>query len=192
MLRSCCVSISFAILAATPAFPGLITGVSVNGTVSGSGTVTTECGVALISPPAGCIDVGMGLFEQTVPLTFSGTNTQLGSFGAFGSATGIFGGTVDASATQFVTENVMNGNNLNATLDNQALVSQKGLIHNFSVSVDNSVEILFTLTAESSAFLAQQGTSLSSADLRDSQGNLILSPGTPLCCNLERTNLRVL
>ena len=74
----------------------------------------------------------------------------------------------------------MNGNNLNATLDNQALVSQKGMIHNFSVSVDNSVEILFTLTAESSAFLVQQGTSLSIADLRDSQGNLLLSLGDSL------------
>ena len=70
MLRIWCVSISFAILAATPAFPGLITDLSVNGPVSGNGTVTTECGVALINPPAGCIDVGMGLFEQTVPLTF--------------------------------------------------------------------------------------------------------------------------
>ena len=81
MLRNLCMMIGFVALGIGPALPDVID-VTVNGTASGSGDLQYVCGLAT----PGCVqDDGLPpLF--TVPYSFSGTNTQLGSFGAFGNA----------------------------------------------------------------------------------------------------------
>ena len=72
-MRRCFVLMGLAILAAAPALPDVID-VTVNGSVSGSGTVLVACNPMYT---AGCMQYGGGPYSVYLPYSFSGTNTQL-------------------------------------------------------------------------------------------------------------------
>src|ERR1700733_4865296 len=74
--------IGLGLLAIGPTLADVVN-VTVNGSVSGSGSVTTYCLENLGSPE--CSANGSNQME-TFPFSFSATNTRLGSFGASGVA----------------------------------------------------------------------------------------------------------
>lgn len=158
MLRTFCLSIALGLLAVNPGLADLITNVSVNGSISGSGVVTT--GV----PSTG---------EKTHPFSFSGTNTQLGGIsrtGGFGDS----GAEADQSATA-------TASSLAISMDGMVFVSQdQGPVPHFSAGVNNSISLTFTLTVESlmrlsSMFFSELPSGSDSGSLLDSMGNVILA-----------------
>jgi hypothetical protein len=147
-----------------PALADIIN-VGVNASVSGSGTMTVECGVALVNPPAGCINVFMNLYQAFVPLSFTSTTaTTLGTVSGGTTATftfGIGGPVLGSTATEgdLTTASNLLGvpNILTARLIDQAVIETQGTILNIVASVSGTADFTFDLTAES---LMQVGASV--------------------------------
>jgi hypothetical protein len=77
MLRIWCIAIALGSLPGSAALADMVN-VSVNGTVSGSGSVTNECFPGLTNPPQSpaCVEVYPGLYLDTIPFSFNATNTN--------------------------------------------------------------------------------------------------------------------
>jgi hypothetical protein len=186
MPRTLCVPIVLGFLAAAPALPDLISNLSVAASVSGTGSITSDCGSGFVTPPSGCVAVIDGLYLQTLPLSFSGTTSQLGPFGAAGSVTGIYGGSVFANGGGTTLQDYMASNNLVAFLNSSASLTNAGTIISFGVHVTDTVSFAFDLTAETllefggSTPQASNPSSYNTSELIDSHGDVILGGSGPL------------
>jgi hypothetical protein len=166
-------------LAVSPAFPDIITNVSVLGSVSGTGTTTGECGVYApgTQPPECTVNPVPGLYFESDPFSFSGTNIQLGFFDQVGQGTGR-GSSLGAAASQTTSAAP---DSLLISLVNT--IDPIGPGQFFAVALDNEISLTFTLTVESLVQLTDLADDVSiSNQLLDSHGNVIFvlpSNGSP-------------
>jgi hypothetical protein len=154
-------------LAISPAFADIIN-VTVNGSVSGSGSVTVACAEGT----PGCMGGRL-----TVPYSFSSSNTSLGAFSDSGSATAP---NFPASVSSFVSQDS------SATTDTLDIMLMGG--HSaanaplFFASESGSISVSFDLTEASLIDLSGGGFGIGPdvGELLDSQGNVILTlPNSP-------------
>jgi hypothetical protein len=176
MRRNLCTVIGLGALMIGPALPDVVD-VTVNGSLSGSGGMTTEC--TQLGP--NCVGTfGMPPLLETVPYSYSATNTQLGTaFDTSGEAVGTAPGAqgaLDYHAFQEVT----------ATADNLDIALEAGQMPDGVLSWDGTatqtISLGFELTEESVIQLdvspfGPLGTN--SGDLLDSHGNVILNMPFP-------------
>jgi hypothetical protein len=165
MLRSLCIVTVLGVIAGS-ALPDVID-VTVNGSVSGSGSYVVAC--ALSTP--GCVATAGGDFLN-VPYSLSGTNTLLGAFSASGS-------------TPFMDSPGMEGfadQNTAATADSLEISLTGGYSANglpfYSGSENNSITLSFDVTEESVVQLlggGVLGSASNAGELLDSDGNVILT-----------------
>jgi hypothetical protein len=143
-----------------PALADIIN-VGVNASVSGQGTMTVECGLALVNPPAGCINVFMGLYKAFVPLNFTSiTATKLGTVSGGTTATfrfGVGGPVLGSTATEGDLTTAATLDSLTARLIDSAVIETQGTILNVAAGVSGTADFTFDLTAES---LMQVGASV--------------------------------
>jgi hypothetical protein len=143
-----------------PALADIIN-VGVNASVSGSGTMTVECGVALVNPPAGCINVFMGIYKAFVPLSFTSTTaTKLGTVSGGTTATftfGVGGAVLGSTATEGDLTTAATLDSLTARLIDSAVIETQGTILSIAAGVSGTADFTFDLTAES---LMQVGASV--------------------------------
>src|SRR5579863_2316004 len=113
MPRSLCLFVGLVLLASRPALPDVID-VTVDGSVSGSGGFLVGCAP---STP-GCTFYQGGGYFLNIPYSFSGANTQLGSFHVSGSTDSSgFPATMEGYADQdTVASTTPTGDALNITL----------------------------------------------------------------------------
>jgi len=171
--RRLCGLIWIGALTISPALPDIVD-VSVNGSVSGSGSVTVAC--ALSTP--GCMAVPPFGFFITVPYNFSATNTSLGSFSDSGSASGepSFPATVSSFATQ----------DTSATSQELDIVLTGGhsatSAPSYTASETDNISVSFELTEPSIVELAGGGFGIGPGvgELLDSNGNVILTVSSPV------------
>jgi hypothetical protein len=176
MRRNLCTVIGLGALMIGPALPDVVD-VTVNGSLSGSGGMTTEC--TQLGP--NCVGTfGMPPLLETVPYSYSATNTQLGTaFDTSGEAVGTAPGAqgaLDYHAFQEVT----------ATADNLDIALEAGQMPDGVLSWDGTatqtISLGFELTEESVIQLDVSPFGLlgtNSGDLLDSHGNVILKMPFP-------------
>ena len=162
MLRSLCIVTVLGVIAGT-ALPDVID-VTVNGSVSGSGSYVVGC--ALSTP--GCVATPGGDFLN-FPYSFSGTNTELGAFSASGTTT-------PAGMEGFADQNTV------ATADALEISLTGGYsasgVPFYSGSENNSISLSFDVTEESVVQLlggGVLGSASNAGELLDSDGNVILT-----------------
>jgi len=123
----------------------IVTGV--NASLTGSGTLTVECGVFFVNPPSGCTQVAPGFpYFATVPLNFNSTTTSLGTISGSSNATSpsgappasaqIDGALITSATTNSLTAMLIDTGSLESTFD-------------FTAAVQDSVAFSFDLTTES-------------------------------------------
>jgi hypothetical protein len=176
MWRNLWTMIGLGALMIGPALPDVVD-VTVNGSLSGSGGMTTEC--FQLGP--NCVGTfGMPPYLETVPYSYSATNTQLGtafeiSGYAVGTAPGALG-SLEYHGFQEVT----------ATADSLDIALEAGQMPDGVLSWDGTaaetISLGFELTEESVIQLdvspfGPLGTN--SGDLLDSQGNVIFAMPFP-------------
>jgi hypothetical protein len=181
MLRSVCIATVLGALTVSPILADIVN-VAVNGTVSGSGSVTVECGVGLINPPAGCVDVSMGLYLDTTSFSFSGTNSDQLLYGTSASeppdsqyplllASPYQNTFVDDYAAG--TLDIFLGDNYSYSVGNSGFGATS-----FQLNENDNISVAFELTEASMALLdlgSVLGGASGSAELLDSAGNVIAS-----------------
>lgn len=149
-----------------------VTNVTVNGSISGSGSLAVECGFNPVNPPSACVDVFEGFFVETLPISFSGTNTMLGEFDAGANVEGDFlGAYLVASAQQNTSATA---NSLGISL--YGSVSYLG--NQGQANATDTVDVSFDLSTASSVQLSGFDELVATSDtseLLDSHGNLILA-----------------
>jgi hypothetical protein len=149
-------------LAISPAFADIIN-VTVNGSVSGSGSVTVACAEGT----PGCTEGGpFGGFFMTVPYSFSANNTSLGAFSDSASS---FAAQYSLTTTESLDIRLMGGHSASAAPI-------------FTASESDSISIGFNLTEASLIDLSGGGVGIGSnvGELLDSHGNVILMlPNSP-------------
>ncbi len=161
--------IGLGLLAIGPTLADIVN-VTVNGSVSGSGSVTTFCNVPE------CMSPDSGQFVS-FPFSFTGTNTELGLFVASGGAS-----SPGPPETNFASIQASISENTTATADAlEITLSQNvmsGGVAPFAFAMLNeSIAVSFNLTEESKIQLtdnAEEASSTSSVELLDSKGNVIL------------------
>ncbi len=176
MLRSVHVAIVLGGLTVSPALPDIVN-VAVNGTVSGTGSVTVECGVGLINPPAGCVDVSMGLYLDTIPFNFSATNSgQLLFAASEGEAPGPDSSYPLLNANPYQTTSVGDAGPGTLEIDLGDDYSVSDGIVNYQLHENDSISATFDLTEASMVsldLLSEFGGAAGSAELLDSVGNVL-------------------
>lgn len=172
MLRSVRIAIVLGALAVSPALPDIVD-VAVNGSVSGSGSVTVECGVGLMNPPPGCVEVYPGLYLKTTPFSFSATNSgQLMYSDSVSQPPGL-NPLLQAFPYQTTSPDIAGPGTLEIDLGDD--YSDFGLV-NFQLLENDSISAAFDLTQESMLSLvlvSEFGGATGSAELLDSDGNVI-------------------
>ncbi len=165
MLRSLRIVTVLGVMAGT-ALPDVID-VTVNGSVSGSGSYLVGCALST----QGCVVTPGGDF-LTFPYSFSGTNTELGAFGASGSTTPAGPPGMEGFADQ----------NTVATADALEISLTGGYsasgVPFYSGSENNSISLSFDVTEESVVQLlggGVLGSASNAGELLDSDGNVILT-----------------
>jgi hypothetical protein len=162
-------------LIVSPALADLITDVTVNGSVSGTGNMTLRC-FFQGSPPPGCAQALPLVYIQDVSTSFSATNTQVGDFSDSSQATGIGPTELDIIASQSTTATA---DSLSVDLYTAFSIFMRAPIHYYDVSLQNSIAVGFELTTES--LLQVSGyLGLGDTQLFDSNGNPLF---TGPCCN---------
>ncbi len=166
--------IGLGLLAIGPTLADIVD-VTVNGSLSGSGSVGSYC---LGNPPApGCFQAFLGdsNFFESFPFSFSATTTQLGEFGASGGAW-TTGDTDGANIMAFASENTTaTADALEITLLQNAFTG--GIVVLSNVTLNDSIAASFSLTEESKIQLNGIGfgeLSSNTGELLDSKGNVIL------------------
>lgn len=134
------------ILAVTPAFPDIIN-VNINGSVFGGGYLTFFC--AFNGCPGGTVD--------SPPFTLSGTNTKLGVFTVSDSTSAIDpnSGVLSTASGEAAQTSAATGDSFSLNLSTTLSSSGTGAQESFSALIDNSVDLTFTLTAESLMALSE-------------------------------------
>src|SRR5580704_18842410 len=114
MRRNLCTVIGLGALMIGPALPDVVD-VTVNGSLSGSGGMTTEC--TQLGP--NCVGTfGMPPLLETVPYSYSATNTQLGTaFDTSGEAVGTAPGAQGALDYHAFQEVTATADNLDIALE---------------------------------------------------------------------------
>jgi hypothetical protein len=165
---------SFAALAVAPAFPDIVDNITVNGAVSGSGSIDEPC---ILGTP-GCVSEPSGPPLVTIPLSFNGTNTALGMFSDSGStAAG------PPSLTATVGENTAEAANalgfpaaLFITLSGGYSIN--GGASAYSASETDNISISFQLEDPSEVELMSGdflGSAINGGELMDSHGDVLLT-----------------
>jgi hypothetical protein len=159
------------LLAIGPALADIVD-VTVNGSVSGSGSVTTYCFVPE------CMSPDSGQFVSFA-FSFTATNTQLGPFVASGGAS-----SPGPPETNFASIQASISENTTASADAlEITLSQNAIVEDVapaaSASLNESIAVSFNLTAESKIQLInvnpeEDASSTNSVELLDSKGNVIL------------------
>lgn len=176
MLRSVRIAAVLGALTISPALPDIVN-VSVNGSMSGAGSVTVDCGVAPINPPPGCVNVYMGLYLDTIPFSFSATNSDQLVFAASeAEAPGPDSSypLLDANPYQTASVDVAVPGTLEIDLGDYYSVSD-GIV-NYQLQENDSISATFDLTQASTLSLdliSEFGGASGSAELLDSGGNVI-------------------
>jgi hypothetical protein len=148
-----------------------IVNVTVNGSVSASGSVTTYC----LVPE--CMTPDSGQFVS-FPFSFSATNTQLGVFEASGGASSTGPPETDSASVQAdVFENTSaTADALEITLSQN--VMSGGVAPSAEATLNESIAVSFKLTEESKIQLTdnpeEEASSINSVELLDSKGNVML------------------
>jgi hypothetical protein len=148
-----------------------IVNVTVNGSVSGSGSVTTYC----LVPE--CMTPDSGQFTS-FPFSFSATNTQLGLFAASGGASSTGPPETDPASVQadLFENTTATADALEITLSQD--VNSGGVAFSADATLNESIAVSFNLTEESKIQLSDifggDGSPTNSVDLLDSKGNVIL------------------
>jgi hypothetical protein len=162
--------IGLGLLAIGPALADIVN-VTVNGSVSGSGSVTTYCFVPE------CMSPDSGQFVS-FPFSFTATNTQLGLFVTSGGAS-----SPGPPETNFASIQASMSENTTATADAlEITLSQNFMSEDVApsafASLNESTAVSFNLTAESNIQLTDnpEGDApfTNSVELLDSKGNVIL------------------
>lgn len=177
MMRRLFLLIGLGLSAIGPALPDIINNVTVNGSVTGSGAVSTICQQG--APE--CLPVIGGTNLASFTFSFSAVNSQLGEFSASGgvSSTGppeTDTASIDASESQNTTATA---GALDITLGMTDATS--GAVFGFSVDLLDSVAVGFYLTEESEIQLTgnlffgfDPPLSVNTGELLDSKDNVIL------------------
>jgi hypothetical protein len=175
MLKRISFLIGLAALATGPALADVID-VIVDGSVSGSGSVSVACGITT----PGCEPIGDGRYRLTSSYTFAGSNTELGPFDDSGSATSpIFPASVGGYADQDTTAT---SDTLNIELMGGHFASTSPT---YTASESDTVSVSFDLTERSLIELSGGAYAFPSepsdvGELLDSNGNEILVlPNSP-------------
>lgn len=175
MSRKIAVIVALCTLATSPAVADIVD-VSVNGSVSGSGSITVAC--ALSTP--GCREVAPGTYLLTNSYSFSATNTALGSFGDSGSATG-----APSFPPAFVSSYA--GQDTSATSDALEIMLTGGhsamFAPSYMTSETDTISVSFDPTKPSMIELSGGGFGIGPdvGELLDSEGDVILTlPNSPL------------
>ena len=176
MLRRLRILLALGFLIASPALADVITDVTVNGSISGTGTMTLRC-FFQGSPPPGCYQVVPGRYIQNVNTSFSTTNTQLGNLSNSSLGTGVGPTDLHLSASQ---STAATADSLSVDLFTSFSIFPIGaVINGYHVDLQNSIAVGFDLTTESllqvSGFLFFGDT-----QLFDSNGNPLF---TGPCCS---------
>lgn len=168
---------AFIFLVVRPAFSD-IADVSISGSVSGSGSLTVECGVGLMNPPQGCVNVFEGLYLQTEGYNFTATNPGLDAFSDSASAFALYGN-LEGQADQSVT---LGPDSIHFQLD--ASDAASAFLVSYNASDSSSVSAKFYLTVLSTYTLSDDFFSVTSDsdELFDSLGTVvspssIIAPG---------------
>jgi hypothetical protein len=165
--------IGLGLLAIGPILADVIN-ITVNGSVSGSGGVTTYCLENLGSPE--CSEFGSNQMES-FPFAFSATNIQLGVFVASGGASS------PGPPENAIASVQANGSeNTTATADALEItlaqdVNSDGVAIDPTVALNDSIAVTFNLTEESKIQLTDNlggDASSNSVELLDSDDNVIL------------------
>lgn len=178
MSRKLFLIVGLTALSISPAIADVIE-VTVDGSVSGSGTATTDCGLLSPEPPE-CVPSPGGPPVDAVSYSFASTNTQLGTFSDSGSATGV-NGSAEGQASQDVTAM---SDSIGITLSASHTI--QGAVLYYSGTESDSVTVDFDLTSLSEASLSGSGFiepgmfAPAAGELLDSNGNVILTvPNSP-------------
>lgn len=163
--------IGIACLFVGPALADVID-VTVNNTVSGSGSLTVDCGLG--NPDPNCTPPSQFLPPtETVQYSFNGTNTQPGPFSDSGSATATNAGFIQGYADQNVTSTA---DSIDISLSGGH--SADGAILLFDTNETDTISVSFDLTQQSVVQLEGGGLGtpfpVNVGELLDSQGNVIL------------------
>ena len=163
--------IGLGLLAIGPALADIVD-VTVNGSVSASGSVTTICFVPE------CMSIDSGQFVS-FPFSFTATNTQLGQFSASGGVS-----SPGPPETNFASIQANMSENTTATADAlEITLSQNAMSGGVApaafASLNESIAVSFNLTEESKIQLntdnpEEDASSTNSVELLDSKGNVIL------------------
>lgn len=179
MLPNLRVAFGLVFLAASPVLADIVD-VTVNGTVSGTGSVTVECGVGLLNPPPGCVNAYMGLYLDTIPFSFSATNSDRLLFGTSElEAPGPYGPNPLLQAFPYQTTRVdpVGPGTLEIDLGDIYSLSTGAAITNFLLNENDSFSATFDLTEASMVSLSFDafGEATGSGELLDSGGNVLVT-----------------
>jgi len=171
-----CLLIGLGAFAAGHALPDIISNVTVNGSVSGAGSVTVECGIAT----PGCQPAGSMGGTLSVSYSFGGGGTQLGSFFSAGGSATTPSDVPNASADGYAEGLAYQVSA--PTADSLGIFFSAGRFGTgafkyFSGSEAGSVSIGFDLTEASTVNLSgfiSSGTAPNAGELLDSAGNVLL------------------